>query len=822
MAEQIVTSSVLILAICLIRIAFAKRMSPTILYALWLLVAVKLLVPMAGMENRFNVMNLISGQEQTQAIITVSPVGGRDTLAGEREAAQNGGTPVGNTETPSTAKEGTDVGTGTGSENRIEIAESRTTLRQILPRLGVWVAWIGSGVLAVFFIGSNLIFTRKLRKARVPVGEYRGLTVYEVSGQSSPYLYGLCRPAIYLSSGLVLAEEKREYILLHEYTHFRHKDYLWACVRSVCVILYWYHPLVWLAAVLSARDSELACDEGVVRALNEKRRMEYGETLLETLRQIRDNGLMKNPLGLSTGMTGGAKEMKTRMERISHQPHFGIAAMAILAVMSVGLVGCTYGSAAQGDSAEEVAGSSADKMSGEEALQLYAEVLENRSEETAFALLEMDTAYRVLIVSDGIYDEGTEQQASPYGTVYYYIDGECKNLGEVAAGGTAYPLRFSENGIYAGDGQGMTKYVIDEANGTLTTQKIWTVTYTESGEDIYTVETDGTTETMTEEEWYASYEEEQATSQIIHFAYEDEDAENEINAATIGFRESEYLRENPGKVGDFDLVGEDEITLRLDFNHDNEMDLITMKKGNANGKSENGEWDYYRLECNGSTLGAFGSGVIGGLWAFSPDGENILIGVIENGWYTTPATALFSYPSAYGDANIRYRGTLSQDIRSGESIASGLTVENGIFYIWDEWNHLYQDYVWKGYELGEDGIWEAAYQDSYELMGYPYLDSEQIGPTLLADVTLYDSPEGERIGTAAAGQEVLFHAITGDTVGGVAAGSDSMWYCLYGTDGELGWIESHWDHEKTGVVWGGTGLGEAEVFDPDTYDTWAG
>jgi len=41
MSEQIITSSILILAICLIRALFAKRISPTILYALWLLAAVK-------------------------------------------------------------------------------------------------------------------------------------------------------------------------------------------------------------------------------------------------------------------------------------------------------------------------------------------------------------------------------------------------------------------------------------------------------------------------------------------------------------------------------------------------------------------------------------------------------------------------------------------------------------------------------------------------------------------------------------------------------------------------------------------------------------
>ena len=69
-------------------------------------------------------------------------------------------------------------------------------------------------------------------------------------------------------------------MLAHEYTHYRHGDPIWAVFRCICVSLYWYHPFVWLAAFLSRRDSELACDESVTRTYDAKERKVYGETLI--------------------------------------------------------------------------------------------------------------------------------------------------------------------------------------------------------------------------------------------------------------------------------------------------------------------------------------------------------------------------------------------------------------------------------------------------------------------------------------------------------------------------------------------------------------
>ena len=89
--------------------------------------------------------------------------------------------------------------------------------------------------------------------------------VYVARGLPSPCLYGFPRPAVYLTPAAAGEPELLGHVLRHELTHRRHGDHIWAVLRAAALALHWYNPLVWLAAVLSRRDGELACDEGPSR-----------------------------------------------------------------------------------------------------------------------------------------------------------------------------------------------------------------------------------------------------------------------------------------------------------------------------------------------------------------------------------------------------------------------------------------------------------------------------------------------------------------------------------------------------------------------------
>ena len=105
--------------------------------------------------------------------------------------------------------------------------------------------YLGMAALGSWMLGCNLIFRRKISKNRTFLGREGGLSVYSTDEITSPCLLGILRPAIYLTKGTARNLRHREHALLHELTHYRHKDHLWAFVRSLCLVIYWFDPLVW-------------------------------------------------------------------------------------------------------------------------------------------------------------------------------------------------------------------------------------------------------------------------------------------------------------------------------------------------------------------------------------------------------------------------------------------------------------------------------------------------------------------------------------------------------------------------------------------------
>lgn len=92
------------------------------------------------------------------------------------------------------------------------------------------------------------------------------------------FISGVLRPRIYLPDNL--DDEQQKYILLHEQTHIRRKDYIFKLLGFVAVCLHWFNPLVWVAFNLAENDMEMSCDEAVIRQLGNNEKRGYSQTLL--------------------------------------------------------------------------------------------------------------------------------------------------------------------------------------------------------------------------------------------------------------------------------------------------------------------------------------------------------------------------------------------------------------------------------------------------------------------------------------------------------------------------------------------------------------
>ena len=204
-----------------------------------------------------------------------------------------------------------------------------------------WVDWLkliwylGMAAAGIWMIAVNIRFFNKLKKDRIRYEkEDFNLPVYTAKNLPSPCLYGLPgRQSIYLPEDVTGDDEKVKHILTHEYCHYKHADVFWSALRCILLTVYWFHPLVWLAAVLSKQDCELACDEAVIKMLGEEERISYGKTLVSLVTR---KTTASDMMCAATTMTGGAENMKERVKRIAEKPH-RLAVVLILCVAVVGV-----------------------------------------------------------------------------------------------------------------------------------------------------------------------------------------------------------------------------------------------------------------------------------------------------------------------------------------------------------------------------------------------------------------------------------------------------------------------------------------------------
>lgn len=340
MREVLLTSSALILALLVLRQVFRKRISRRVQYALWGLVLVRLLVPANLPAADFSVLSVseparVQMEERLEEEpVYVLPVSTQEIA--RSFARPNVILPMEGRYSEVTQAEGQPA----------VLTKYAFTLEEALSL--VWAA--GMGCMGLWLAVSNLRFWHMLRKKRIPMElpECRYPVYLVEEGLVSPCLFGLFRPAVYLTPAAMERGEGLRHVLAHEETHGRHWDPLWSLLRSVCLAVYWFDPLVWWAAAAAREDCELACDESALRRLGEAERIPYGQTLLRLIPLQRSAG---HVMLTATTMTSDKKRMKERIMRISENLKMKTAALCAAlavtaAVCAVTFTGCSTQAAA--------------------------------------------------------------------------------------------------------------------------------------------------------------------------------------------------------------------------------------------------------------------------------------------------------------------------------------------------------------------------------------------------------------------------------------------------------------------------------------------
>lgn len=264
--------------------------------------------------------------------------------------------------------------------------------------------WLtGMAGILIYAAIRNARLARFLHRTRRPFAD----GVYVAPALPSSCLFGVIRPTVYITEAVAADPQALQHVLAHEQAHRRHGDHIWNLLRIGVLALHWYNPLVWWACALSKRDAEMAADSSAIATLAPEERFSYGETLLNMLdcAAARDTWF-----SCSTTMITTKRALRERIEAIVKNAHTALSMAALVLLMAIAVVGCTF------TGAKEEADSQADTSTEETTPYISpntpygAERIENITrwlkdaygythEEASETLLEWINAYETLDAS---------------------------------------------------------------------------------------------------------------------------------------------------------------------------------------------------------------------------------------------------------------------------------------------------------------------------------------------------------------------------------------------------------------------------------------
>ena len=337
MAETLITSSVIILMLCAIRILFKGRIRPTVQYGLWGIAAARLALPcfypvirwFGSLQSPWSIMN------------AAAPLADRLAVRAHAVTVPSGAVPA-NPGQLGAVHAGLENAAANPGTSLISGAEQAGLSGWIVLFLGIWIA--GSILLFLWLSVVHIHMGKRLMKQRTPyegpVPAWSAVPVYWTGDIPTPcYFVYFGKKGIYLPERLQNDPEAARHVVVHEACHAGHRDHIWGWLRCVLLCCYWINPFVWLAGYLSKRDCELSCDEAAVRRLGEAERFAYGRTLIAMAAGRRTPW---NFLSTASDIGNGKKSMKERIWTLAHHPKTGPVTALVIAAAAIVLIVCTF------------------------------------------------------------------------------------------------------------------------------------------------------------------------------------------------------------------------------------------------------------------------------------------------------------------------------------------------------------------------------------------------------------------------------------------------------------------------------------------------
>ncbi|MFD2745795.1 M56 family metallopeptidase [Paenibacillus yanchengensis] len=304
-----ITASYVALAVIIIRLLL-KRAPKIFSYLLWLVVAIRLLLPISFTSN-LSILRLLQPKITTDT-------GYIEFIPQEIDMFKN---PI------------LDVGISQVSRFFSTSFPAATPMASTdLVKLMLWmgsIVWI----LGVIYLLLHSIISYLKVRANVRFATLVKDNIFEMDYISTPFVSGFFKPKIYIPIGI--NEREFSYILLHEQTHIRRRDYLIKPFAFILLIIHWFNPLIWLSYALMSKDMEMSCDEHVIDKMGNHIKGSYSTALLSL-------SINRNMFSTGSPLAFGESHVKARIKNIlSYRQPSSWMVVGYMFVIAVLVIGCT-------------------------------------------------------------------------------------------------------------------------------------------------------------------------------------------------------------------------------------------------------------------------------------------------------------------------------------------------------------------------------------------------------------------------------------------------------------------------------------------------
>lgn len=328
--ELTLAASVIAVVVMLLRGFGRNLLGPRAACWLWLLVLLKLSLPLS-VPSPFSMENWLDRYLYgTYGVTDVLSAAGRSwsEIGG---IAEGGGIPSAPSREMRMYRNGEEMAMPLppAEHQLLESVRAQTGMTEVL--IAIACLWLGGSCIYAAIGWARGLRTRRLVQSALPCEDPELLRLFESckkeagirghvrlmrSGSLFPALYGAFRPTILLPYDYdrkYSAEELR-FILLHELMHCKHKDLLLFGLSRLLQIVYWLNPIVHAAMTAYRDDMEIRCDSRVLKLLSREEGARYGMLLIK---QGELNSLSASPAAFGANWLSGRSQLIKRIRQIA-------------------------------------------------------------------------------------------------------------------------------------------------------------------------------------------------------------------------------------------------------------------------------------------------------------------------------------------------------------------------------------------------------------------------------------------------------------------------------------------------------------------------